>query len=241
MIKNIVVEADPRAERGKNESRRLRRAGRLPGVIYGAGDPPLTVGLSPRRIEEILRLETGRNTIFTLTLAGESQKGAVMIKDLQRDPVSDALLHIDLVRVQLDKAVRVSVPIRLVGTPEGVRTEGGVVEFVHREVEVECLPADIPEHLDLDIAALQVNQHVSVSALPVSDRVKILDDADAIIVVVVPPKAEEVVAPVEGAPEAAAEPEVIKKGKEAAGSEEAAPKEKGAKEKGTKEKGAKEK
>ncbi len=233
MNKNVVVEADPRLERGKNESRRLRRAGRVPAVIYGPGGPPLNVGVSPRRIEEVLHLDTGRNTIFTLTLAGESQKGAVMIKDLQRDPVSDALLHVDFVRVALDRAVKVRVPVRLVGVPEGVKTDGGVVEFMLREVEVECLPVDIPEHLDVDVTALKVNQHVSVASLAVSAKVKILDDADGIIAVVVPPRAEEeVAAPAEAAPEAAAaEPEVITKGKEAAGPEEAAPKEKGAKEK----------
>ncbi len=239
MIKNIVVEADPRAERGKNESRRLRQAGKVPGVVYGAGGPALTVGVSPRRIEEVLHLDTGRNTIFTLTLAGESQKGAVMIKDLQRDPVSDALLHVDLVRVDLDKAVKVRVPVRLVGVPEGVKTDGGVVEFMLREVEVECLPVDIPEHLDVDVTSLKVNQHVSVAALTVSGKVKILDEPDGIIAVVVPPRAEEEVAPAaEVAPEAAAaEPEVIKKGKEAAGAEEAAPKDKAEKpEKGSKEK-----
>ncbi len=231
MIKNIVVDADPREGRGKNENRRLRRAGMVPGVIYGASEAPITVGLSPRRIEEVLHLDTGRNTIFSLSLAGESQKGAVMIKDLQRDPVTDALLHVDLVRVQLDKAVKVRVPVRLVGVPEGVKTDGGVVEFMLREVEVECLPADIPEHLDVDVSSLKINQHVSVSSLPVSDRVTILDDPDGIIALVAAPRAEEVAAPAEAAPEAAAEPEVIKKGKEAAGTEEAAPKEKGAKEK----------
>jgi large subunit ribosomal protein L25 len=236
MIKNIVVEVDPRPERGKNASRRCRRAGRIPGVIYGAGESPLTVGVSPRRLEEVLHLETGRNTIFTLALAGKDQKGAVMIKELQRDPVSDALLHVDLIRVDLEKVVTVRVPIRLLGVPEGVKAEGGVIEFVLREVEVECLPADIPEHFDVDVSPLKVNQHVSVAELPANDKVKILDDPDGIVAIVVPPRAEETPAPVEGAPEAVAEPEVIKKGKEAAPADEPAAKEKGAKEKGAKEK-----
>jgi large subunit ribosomal protein L25 len=235
MIKNIVVEVEPRSERGKNASRRFRRAGMVPAVIYGAGEPPLTVGLSPRRLEEVLHLETGRNTIFTIALSGRDQKGAVMIKELQRDPVSEAPLHVDLIRVQLDKSVTVRVPIRLVGVPEGVKAEGGVIEFVLREVEVECLPGDIPEHFDLDVSSLKVNQHVAVAALPMSAKVKILDDPEGIVAVVVPPRVEEVAAPVEAAPEAAAEPEVIKKGKEAAATEEPASKEK------EKEKGAKEK
>jgi large subunit ribosomal protein L25 len=231
MIKNIVVEVEPRSSRGKNASRRCRRDGRVPAVVYGGGDPPLTVSLSPRRLEEVLHLETGRNTIFTVALSGEDQKGAVMIKELQRDPASEALLHVDLVRVQLDKSITVRVPIRLVGVPEGVKTEGGVIEFVLREAEVECLPGDIPEHFDVDVSHLNVNQHVSVSALPANEKVKILDDPDGIVAVVVPPRVEETAAPAEAAPEAAAEPEVIKKGKEAAGSEEPAPKEKGGKEK----------
>jgi large subunit ribosomal protein L25 len=231
MIKNIVVEVEPRADRGKNASRRCRRAGMVPAVIYGAGESPVAVGVSPRRLEEVLHLETGRNTIFTVALAGRDQQGAVMIKELQRDPVNDSLLHADLIRVQLDKIVTVRVPIRLIGVPEGVRTEGGVVEFVLREVEVECLPADIPEHLDVDVTALKVNEHVSVSALPVSDKAKILDDPDGIIAVVVPPRAEETPVAAEAAPEAAAEPEVIKKGKESSSAEEPASKDKGAKEK----------
>jgi large subunit ribosomal protein L25 len=231
MIKNIVVEVQPRPDRGKNANRRCRRAGMLPAVIYGANESPLTVGLSPRRLEEVLHLETGRNTIFTVALAGQDQKGAVMIKELQRDPVSDALLHVDLIRVQLDKSVTVRVPIRLLGVPEGVKAEGGVIEFVLREVEVECLPGDIPEHFDVDVSALQVNQHVSVAVLPVSDKVKILDDPEGIVAIVVPPRAEETPAPAEAVPEAAAEPEVIKKGKEAGAAEEPASREKGAKEK----------
>jgi large subunit ribosomal protein L25 len=236
MIKNIVVEVEPRSDRGKNASRRCRRAGMVPAVVYGAGESPVAVQVSPRRLEEVLHLETGRNTIFTVALAGEDQKGAVMIKELQRDPVKDTLLHVDLIRVQLDKLVTVRVPIRLVGVPEGVKAEGGVVEFVLREVEVECLPADIPEHLDVDIAPLKVNQHVSVAALPANDRVKILDDPEGIVAVVVPPRAEETPVAAEAAPEAAAEPEVIKKGKEAGPAEEPASKDKGAKDKGAKEK-----
>ncbi len=232
MIKNVSVEVEPRSERGKNSNRRFRRAGKVPAVIYGAGEPPISIAVSPRRLEEVLHLETGRNTIFTVAMAGHDQKGAVMIKALQRDPVSDAVIHVDLVRVQLDKIVLVRVPIRLIGVPEGVKTDGGVVEFVLREVEVECLPGDIPEHFDVDISSLQVHQHVSVSSLPASDKVKILDDQDGIIAAVVPPRAEETPVAVEGAVEAApAEPEVIKKGKEAAGGAEPAAKDKGGKDK----------
>ena len=238
MIKNIVVEVEPRNDLGKNASRRFRRVGKVPAVIYGGGETPVSVLLSPRRVDEILRLETGRNTIFTVSLAGESQSGAVMIKDLSRDPVSESFLHVDLVRVRLDRAVQVKVPVRLLGLAEGVKNEGGIVEFVLREVEVECLPAEIPEHLDVDVSGLHINQHVSVGQLAVKDTVKILDDPEGIVVVIAPPKAEEEAAPAEGAEvEAAAqEPTVIKKGKEATEAQEPQAKEKPAKEKPAKEK-----
>jgi large subunit ribosomal protein L25 len=218
MIKNVVVEAQERSGRGKNASRRLRKDGGVPGVVYGLDRPPFPVGVGERKIEEVLGLETGRNTIFTLSLAGQDRSRAVMIKALQRHPVTERLVHVDFVRVDLAKAVRVNVPVRLLGMAEGVKSEGGILEFVLRQVEVQCLPSDIPEHLDIDVSALHLNQHLSVKDLPVRERVTILDDADAIICVVAVPK-EEAAPVVEEAAAAAAEPEVIKKGKETAGDE----------------------
>ncbi|HEX4825487.1 MAG TPA: 50S ribosomal protein L25 [Candidatus Polarisedimenticolaceae bacterium] len=215
MNKNIVVEVQEREGRGKNASGRLRREGGVPGVLYGLGRPPHHVAVASRKIEDVLRSETGRNTIFTLALAGQDRSRAVMIKDLQRHPVTERLVHVDFVRVDLDKAVRVKVPIRLVGIAEGVKTEGGILEFVHRTIEVECLPADIPEHLDVDVSGLHLNQNLSVSNIPFPEKVKVLDDPETIVCVVAMPKEE--AAPVaEEAADAAAEPEVIKKGKEAA-------------------------
>ncbi len=232
MEKSIVVEVEGRSETGKNASRRYRRNARIPGTFYGGNEPTLSIAVDPKRIEEVLRLETGRNTIFALSMDGREQSRAVMIKELQRDPVTDKVMHVDLVRVRLDRAVTVSVPIRLIGVPEGVKSEGGVLEFIIREMEVSCLPSDIPEHLDADVSALHINQHVSVSALQVGERVKLLAEPETIVAVVVPPKAEEVAAPAaEEAPAEAAEPEVIKKGKEAAAPEAEPP----AKEKGSKE------
>jgi len=216
MIKNIVVEARERTDLGKNASGRLRRDGGVPGVVYGLDRPPFTVGVGARRIEEVLGLETGRNTIFTLALAGQDRSRAVMIKALQRDPVTERLVHVDFVRVDLAKAVRVAVPIRLIGIAEGVKSDGGLLEFVHRQVEVECLPSDIPEHLDLDVTALRLNQHLSVKDLPARERVTVLDDAEAIVCVVAVPK-EEAAPVVEEAAATTAEPEVLKKGKETAG------------------------
>src|SRR5262249_29191285 len=152
MQKNIVVEVQERSEKGKNASGRLRREGGVPGVLYGLNRPPHHVAVASRKIEEVLGSETGRNTIFTLALAGQDRSRAVMIKDLQRHPVTERLVHVDFVRVDLDKAVRVKVPIRLLGLAEGVKTEGGILEFVWRSAEVECLPGEIPEHFDLDVS-----------------------------------------------------------------------------------------
>ena len=216
MNKNIVVEVAERSEMGKNASRRLRKSGGVPGVVYGLDRPPFTVGVGARKIEEVLGLESGRNTIFTLALAGQDRSRAVMIKALQRDPVTERLVHVDFVRVDLAKSVRVSVPIRIIGIAEGVKSDGGLLEFVLRQVEVQCLPSDIPEHLDLDVTALRLNQHLSVKDLPARERVTIVDDPEAIVCVVAVPK-EEAAPVVEEAAATTAEPEVIKKGKETAG------------------------
>jgi len=229
MLKTVVVEVEPRTEMGKNESRRLRASGRVPGIVYGMNRPPFSVAVSPRSLEEILRLESGRNTIFRLSLAGQDQTRAVMIKELQRDPVTERMVHVDFVRVDLEKSVKVNVPIRLLGTAVGVKSEGGIVEFITRQVEVECLPEEIPEHLDVDVSELHVNQHASVADLAVGAKVKVLADPQAIVVVIAAPRAEEVpaaAAEAAAAPAAAAEPEVIKKGKEASGGAEAPAKDK---------------
>jgi large subunit ribosomal protein L25 len=218
MNKNIVVEVAERSDLGKNASRRLRKSGGVPGVVYGLARPPFSVGVGARKIEEVLGLETGRNTIFTLALAGQDRSRAVMIKALQRDPVTERLVHVDFVRVDLAKAVRVNVPIRILGIAEGVKSDGGLLEFVLRQVEVQCLPSDIPEHLDLDVTALRLNQHLSVKDLPTRERVTIVDDPEAIVCVVAVPK-EEAAPVVEEAAATTAEPEVIKKGKETAGDE----------------------
>src|SRR5262245_18432658 len=157
MIKNIVVEVNERTDLGKNASRRHRRNGDVPGVVYGLGRPPVTVAVGSRKIEHVLGLETGKNTIFTLALAGQDRSRAVRIKALQRDPVTEKLTHVDFVRVDLEREVTVNVPIRLVGIAEGVKNDVGIMEFMHRQVAVSCLPADIPEHIDVDVTALHVN------------------------------------------------------------------------------------
>jgi large subunit ribosomal protein L25 len=191
MIGNVQVEVDQRSDTGKNHCRRLRRAGKVPAVVYGLGRPPFPVAVEARKVEEVLRLESGRNTIFSLALSGESdRKRAVMIREIQRDPLTERMLHLDFVRVDLEKPVTVSVPVHLVGTPEGVKNEGGVVDFVHRTVEVECLPANIPDRIDVDISALHINQNISVAEISEDAAYSILDPAETILAVVVPPRVE---------------------------------------------------
>ena len=226
MIKNIVVEVNERTDLGKNASRRHRQRGDVPGVVYGLGRPPVSVAVGSRKIEHVLGLETGKNTIFTLALAGQDRSRAVMIKALQRDPVTERLVHVDFVRVDLEREVTVRVPIRLVGIAEGVKNEGGIIEFVHRQLEISCLPGSIPEHIDIDVSALHVNQHLAVKDLTVPEKVTVVDDPETIVCVVAVPKVEEAPVVEEAAAATAAEPEVIKKGKEAGEAPEApAPKE----------------
>jgi len=209
----IVVAAHSRTETGKNVNRRLRVKGLIPGVLYGSKQQAISVAVSPKEIGTILRSASGENTLFDLELAGTRRK--VILKEFQLEPVNHQLLHADFYEVALDKTLQVKVHVELHGTPVGVKTQGGVLDFVTRELEVECLPMNIPEKLLVDVSELEIGRHIRVSDVKVSDKVKVLTEADIVVVHVVAPRAEEEVAPaVEAAPvEGAAEPEVIKKGK----------------------------
>jgi large subunit ribosomal protein L25 len=216
---DIVVEARPRADFGKNVNRRLRAQGLIPGVLYGAKKKAVPVAVSPKEIGSILRSASGENTLFDLQLDGSRRK--VILKEFQVEPIKSRLLHVDFYEVALDRALEVTVHIELTGVPVGVKVEGGVLDFVTRELAVECLPTDIPAKIVVDVSELALGKHVRVSEIKAPERVKILTDPDVVIAHVVVPRAEEVVAapeavaaPAEG--EAAAEPEVIKKGKTAA-------------------------
>jgi large subunit ribosomal protein L25 len=204
-VGTIEVAVEARTERGKNASRRLRARGLVPATLYGLNRDPFAVAVDPRRVEEILRLSSGRNTIFNLTLAGGQQSRAVMLRELQRDPLTEKLVHVDFLRVDPTRRIHVKVPVRLLGTPEGVKNEGGVLEFVHREVEVACLPSAIPEHLDVDVTELHNNQHVSVKDLQGLEDVEIIDDPEAILAVVAAPRIEVPEAPPEAVEAAVAE------------------------------------
>jgi large subunit ribosomal protein L25 len=225
-----VVVAKPREGRfNKNAARRVRAAGKIPAVLYGSGRDPVAVEVDPKQISRILHSETGHNTIVDVEVAGQPTAKA-MIVDWQREPIKDNLIHIDLKRIALDKVLRVRVRVKLLGTPVGVKTEGGVLDQVLREVEIECLPADIPSHIDVDVSELGMHQVVRVSGLPHSDKIKYLTPEDATVAHVVSIKEEVVAAPetaeaaaaaapgeAAAAPGAAAaapaEPEVMKKGK----------------------------
>jgi len=206
-----AVVATPRSGKfNKNAARRVRVAGRIPAVVYGAGQEAVAVAVDPRVITKILHSESGHNTIFDLTVEGSGAVKA-MIVDWQHEPIKGNLLHIDLKRIAMDKAMRVSVPIQLLGMPVGVKTQGGIIEHVMREVEIECLPADIPSHLDVDVSGLELHGLIRVKDLPHSGSIKFLGDEDATVAHVTIVK-EEVVA-VEETAAAPTEPEVAKKGK----------------------------
>jgi large subunit ribosomal protein L25 len=213
------VVATPREGRfNKNAARRVRVSGKIPAVVYGAGLQAVAVTVDPRVMTKILHSDSGHNTIFDLDVTGGSVVKA-MIVDWQHEPIKGALLHIDLKRIAMDKMMRVSVPIQLVGVPVGVKAQGGILEHVLREVEIECLPNDIPGHLDVDVSGLELNSAIHVSDLPHSGSIKFLDDENLTVAHVTAVREE---AAAEGADVAAttAEPEVAKKGK---GDAEAAP------------------
>src|SRR6202045_869348 len=210
-----ILEAQPRTSGNKNEARRVRLGGKIPGVLYGAGKASLPVSLDPRHVLRILHSESGHNTIFDLALNG-GEKTKAMIVDWQYEPIKGHLLHIDLKRIAMDRALRVNVPIVLQGVPGGVKDGGGILEQMLREVEIECLPGDIPGHIDVDVSELTFGKVLRVSDLPHNEKLKFLTDANQPVAHVTSVKEEVVAAPEAIAAEAGAapaEPEVIKKGK----------------------------
>jgi large subunit ribosomal protein L25 len=204
---------------GKNEARRLRAAGQIPAVVYGArkeGKTPVGVPVAadPKALLRILHSETGANTLITLKLDGSESR--VMVKEYQLDPVTHQLLHADFYQLAMDREIEVTVPVVVRGEPKGVKLQGGMLDFVTREVQVLCLPANIPERIEVDVTELELHQAVRLRDLPVNPKWKALNEPDTMLVHVVMPKAEESAASeadAAAAAPAAAEPEVIKKGK----------------------------
>ena len=210
-----LLEAQPREAGNKNEARRVRRSGKIPAVVYGAGKNATPVSVDPRQVLRILHSETGHNTIFDLSLDGERTKA--MIVDWQFEPVKGHLLHIDLKRIAMDQKLKVKVPIELKGEAEGVKQQGGILEQVLREVEVECLPGDIPSFIEADVTGLVFGKVLRVTDLPRSATFKYLTDENQPVAHIISVKEEVAPTPEAAAAEAAAapaEPEVIKKGKQ---------------------------
>jgi large subunit ribosomal protein L25 len=212
-----VLEALKRDRFGKNEAGRLRREGQLPSVLYGGpgaagAREAMPIAVEPKALMRILHSESGANTLITLKLAGESSQ--VMLREYQLDPVSHQLLHADFYRVALDKPITVTVPVVLRGEAPGVKQQGGLLDFVHREVSVECLPADIPESIEVDVSSLMLNQSLRLRDVAESVKWRPVSDLDIMLVHVVAPRIEAEPVPAEAEAAAApAEPEVIKKGK----------------------------
>lgn len=214
-----TLEAVKRSDSGKNEARRHRAAGRLPAVVYGTvkdGKAPVGVPVTvdPKGLMRILRSDSGVNTLITLKLDGGATQ--VLVKEYQLDPITQALLHADFYQLAMDKALVVTVPVQIKGEPKGVKLQGGLLDFVTREIQVECLPANIPEHIDLDVSELELHGSIRVRDIATDPKWKAVTEGDTMLVHVVMPKAEESAqaATTEGAaPAAGTEPEVIKKGK----------------------------
>ena len=216
MITQEIVNAVPREGKfNKNAARRVRAKGKVPAVVYGAAEPAVAVEVDPKQIQRILHSETGHNTIFDLEVSGSTAK--VMIVDWQYEPIKGKLIHIDFKRITLDKAVRVEVPIQLVGVAEGVKTQGGILDQTLREVEIECLPGDIPANIPLDVTNLVFGMVLRVSDLPHPGKLKFLTTEDTPIAHITSVKEEVAPTPeaeAAAATEAPAEPEVLKKGKQ---------------------------
>jgi large subunit ribosomal protein L25 len=223
MAEIFTVEAEAREMFGKNAARRLRHSGRIPAVVYGGGGPSVPVTVDPNAIIRILHSEAGHNAIFTLQIP-EKAPARVMLRDWQWEPIKGGLMHVDMVRIARDEKLRVRIPIRITGEAQGVKIQGGVLEFILREVEVECLPDNIPEHITVDVTDLVIGRQLRVSDLPVAASVKVVAEPGRVVAHVVAPKAEAAPAAeaveVEATP---AEPELIRKRKpeEGEGAEEA--------------------
>jgi large subunit ribosomal protein L25 len=210
----IVVEGAPRSDRGKNEARRLRRTGKVPAVLYGGKGEAITLAVNAKQVGAILRSASGHNTLFQVDLAGKHEPA--ILKDWQVDPLSGNLLHVDLLRVAMDVRMRVQVPVHTFGEPAGVKQQGGVFEVVTREVEIECLPAEIPTEFKVDVTGLMLNQQLRARDLPIDTaKMKLITEPERVLAHVVALKVEEEKPAEVAATEAAApaEPEVIKKGK----------------------------
>jgi large subunit ribosomal protein L25 len=215
---DATLQAEKRTDKGKNQARRHRASGRLPAVVYGpvtggSVAPTVPVTVDPKALSRILHSESGANTIISLELEGASTP--VLVKDFLLDPVTHALLHADFYRVAMDRKLTVTVPVTVKGEARGVKQQGGVLDFVTREFEIEVLPRDIPEHVEVDVSELLLGQGIRIRDVMTGAKWTAVSEPDTMLVHVVAPRAEEApaVEAAVAAPTAPAEPEVIKKGK----------------------------
>lgn len=211
---SFKIKGEKRDAFGKNASRRLRRSGMIPVILYGSKDVNVPLTLNKKDVFQILRSESGENTVFEVTFNSETRNA--MIKDLQKNPVTDEIIHADLIQIALDKALRVSVPVVTVGDAVGVKTEGGFVDFITREIEIECLPKDIPEQIEIDISELHLRQSFKVGEAVLPEEIKLISDPETILIHIEEPAKEEEIEVVEEEEEVIGEeeePEVIKKEK----------------------------
>jgi len=198
-MSELTIEVQRREETGKNANRRLRAIGQVPAVVYGSGLEPATIQVEQRHIENLLRQGGGENAVFLLKLSGTDKSRHTMIRELQLDVLNGDMIHIDFQRVKMDEVVKVFVPIEIQGVAEGVKTDGGMLDFPTREVEVSCLPGSIPTHIDLDVSALHVGQHLEAGQLELPEGVELLLDVERVIVsVMAKQKVEEVEGEEEG-------------------------------------------
>lgn len=211
-----LLDATIRTTFGKNEARRTRKAGKVPAVVYGAASEgasrdAVSIAVEPKPLLKILHSEAGANTLIALKLDGVDTK--VLVKDFLLDPVTRQVLHVDFYRVAMDRMITVTIPVLLKGESKGVKVQGGLLEFVRREIEIECLPADIPEHVNVDVSALMVHQGVRVRDVATNPKWRSLTDLDSMLVHIILAKAEEAAATGDAATAGGSEPEVLKKGK----------------------------
>src|SRR3984893_13794751 len=195
---DVTLEATARDTFGKNEARRTRKAGRVPAVLYGDGRDATPIAVEPKALLKILHSESGANTLIALKMDGAGDT-RVLVREYQLDPVTHHVLHADFYRVAMDRLLRVTIPVTVKGEPKGVKQDGGLLEFIRREIEIECLPADIPEHVEIDVSELMLHQGVRVRDLVLDAKLKPISDPEMMLVHVILPKAEEVVAPADAA------------------------------------------
>jgi len=212
-----TLEATARDSFGKNEAQRIRREGKVPAVLYGGDSKGATpIAVEPRALLKILHSESGQNTLISLKLGGAGDSPRVLVKDFQLDPITHHVLHADFYRVAMDKVIQVTIPVTVHGEPKGVKQQGGLLEFIRREIIIECLPGDIPEHVDVDVSELMLHQGIRLRDIATDPKWKPVTDGETMLVHVIMPKAEEAATPETTAAAATAtpaEPEVIKKGK----------------------------